>query len=57
MRVICFPRRLSKKLRGDHVIEELRCLFTHENLTPNTFGGIDKLIKACEIMGINTDYP
>lgn len=48
---------IKKKLRGDHIIEELRCLFTHENLTPNTFGGIDKLTKACEIMGINTDYP
>lgn len=51
------PEAYQKKLRGDHIIRELQCLFTHSNLTPETFGGIDKLIEACEIMGINTDYP
>jgi hypothetical protein len=51
------PEAYQKKLRGDHIIRELQCLFTHSNLTPETFGGIEKLIEACEIMGINTDYP
>ncbi|BBG58032.1 hypothetical protein MaLMM01_gp129 [uncultured phage] len=51
------PEDYQRKLRGDRIIEELRCLFTHENLTPDTFGGIDKFFEACEIMGINTDDP
>ncbi|MFN5970710.1 MAG: hypothetical protein ACK48H_12415 [Microcystis sp.] len=51
------PEAYQKKLRGDHIIEGLQSLLSHSDVTPEWFGGIDKLIEACEIMEINTDYP
>ena len=51
------PEAYEEKCRGDHIIEGLRTLLGHPGVTPKWFGGIDKLIEACEIMEINTDYP
>ena len=42
---------------GKYLIEELQWTSSHPNVTPGWFRGIDKLIEACEIMGIHADYP
>lgn len=52
------PEAYTKERRGECLIENLLCTLSHPNVTAEWFGGIDKLIEACEIMGINTDnYP
>lgn len=52
------PEAYIEERRGECLIEELRETLSHPNVTAKWFGGINKLIKACEIMGINTDnYP
>jgi hypothetical protein len=45
------------ELRGNKIINDLRCLLSHADVSPEWFGGLDKLIEACEIMGLNTEYP
>jgi hypothetical protein len=51
------PEFYEAKLRGDHIIAGLWSLLSHPDVSHERFGGIDKLIEACEIMGINTEYP